>query len=134
MDAAFRDPVRRWRISAFATVSWRDGAIHISSAVSGITLAARNIDILNVIHAFAPGKSVPAVLEEFSSFPRAEVRECISELIYAGVLIAEDTSEPEHWEPTALAYHRSTRVASASLAHTPRETLESADEPSFVPL
>jgi SagB-type dehydrogenase family enzyme len=105
-------PLPRWRITAFTRVSWQDGNIEITSCTSGIALTTGSARILDIMHSFARPNSITEVVAAHGQLPRREVIDCIAQLIDAGVLVSETTTEPAHWIPTALAYHQLSRGGS----------------------
>ena len=102
----------RWVVSAFATVSWRDGRIWIVSAASVTTFATDKFDVLRVLHAFAVPTTFEDAVRQFRKYLRKEIVTCVNELIGAGIITAASKPEPaaqQHWDRDLLAFHKFTR-------------------------
>lgn len=104
---------RRWIVSAFALLSWRAGRAELTSATSGVTLAADDLELVRLVHAFARARTIDDVLGELGA-PAGPGRLAarIDDLIRAGILAPASEREAaaaHHWDPSALAYHRRSR-------------------------
>ena len=94
---------RRYVVSEFTTVSWRDGAVLVTSPLSATTFTgdASALELLNVF-------SVPRTIDEVT-VGRADV---IRQWIEAEILVDADAPEPaaqQHWDRESLALHMSSR-------------------------
>ena len=102
----------RWVVSAFTVVGWRGARIEITSAISGLSFATGDFDVLRVLHAFAEPRTIEQVIREFPPYAPEQIRACADRLIEAGVLTKASPKEPVlhgHWDWNALAFHRSSR-------------------------
>jgi len=103
---------RRWLVSAYATASWSDGRLEITSAASGATFVAEDDHLLRLVHAFARPRTIEEAVGAIGAAASQRIAASIDALIRAGVLIP--ASEPEvaaahRWEWSALAFHRRSR-------------------------
>jgi SagB-type dehydrogenase family enzyme len=97
---------KRYVVSEFVSVSWRDGDLQIASPVTATTLTTSDASLLVLLSAFA----VPRTLEEVARENDAAV---IGEWIAAGILVDAGALELaavlHHWDPQSLALHVSSR-------------------------
>lgn len=90
---------RRYVVSKFAFVSWRDGEVQITSPVTRTTFRTSDASVLNVLATFA----LPRTIEEDAAEP-------INDWIAASILVDADVPEPatlHHWDRDALALYAS---------------------------
>ncbi len=125
---------QRWKVSALASVAWREGMMELSVAGAPVKLAFDGVDAMLVLHAFAKSLTVEEVLARFGQWPSAPVVACVSELIDAGVLVPDEENAVAEWDSYALAFHHSTRAASLLPAPAPAVEATAAQTASRVQL
>lgn len=102
----------RWVVSRFARLSWRDGQVELVSPLSDITFETTDLELARVVHAFSRPRTRDDVVRELApAVPELLVR-WVDDLVLAGILVSADDAEAassEHWDASALAYHRRSR-------------------------
>jgi len=116
------DAAERWTVSAFTVVTWRAGRLEITCANSGAALATNDPDMVRILNAFARPKTIAEGLGELAAAASPELAAQIQDLIRAGALVSASERElaaAQHWEWSALAYHRRSRRSSFRKAPAP---------------
>jgi SagB-type dehydrogenase family enzyme len=102
----------RWVVSAYAFVSWQGGQVALTSATSGMTFVTDDLELVRIVQAFAFPKTIDDALREIAEPAPERLRHRMDDLIRAGILAAASEREAaaaQHWEPSALAFHRRSR-------------------------
>lgn len=89
-------------ISEYAIVSWREGAIEITSPVSAVTFTYRDASVLRVLETFAVPRPVEdVVFDDLAAWMTASI------LVEAG---AREPAAEHFWDRESLALHASSRI------------------------
>jgi SagB-type dehydrogenase family enzyme len=126
-----------WTISAYTHVSWRAGCILIKSDASGARLATDDFDLVRLMQQFAQPRTIEEVLNSLGAADVSGARARIDDLIRAGVLCSASRNEPaaqQHWDPTALAYHRDSRNILVRRNAAPAPRLRARSDAASIPL
>lgn len=95
---------QRYVVSEYTIVSWREGAVEITSPVSAITFTYRDASVLRMLETFATPRAIDdLVFEDLAAWIRASV------LVDAD---ARELAAAHFWDRDALALHASSRIRS----------------------
>jgi SagB-type dehydrogenase family enzyme len=86
----------RYVVSRFATVSWRDGEVQITSPVTRKTFRTGDASVLSLLSSFASPRTIDSGATEM-----------IGAWIDAAILVNADSAEAPHWDRDALAFYAS---------------------------
>jgi SagB-type dehydrogenase family enzyme len=102
---------RQYVVSRFASASWRDGDIEITSPVARTTFRTSDASLLHLLGAFALPRMIENVVRDFTSESH-DVAALIDAWIAASILVDADSTElaaVQSWDRAALELHAGSR-------------------------